>query len=177
MLQQRQSVPWGSFLTGHLGGCHECVLRDGVGALAWQANVRVSRGNVDNHTTANVSRAVAASPGLGFLLEHCSDLCLYTEEISAGVDIHYAVKIVHVSLSNGCMNAVVDLHRQLFAIRVQLAWEVGEAYSGSIDGVVKTSELLDHKVNHSLDGVVVLNVHFKNCGLVLLITGVLLALL
>lgn len=49
--------------------------------------------------------------------------------------------------------------------------------SGSVDRIVEPAKVLDHKVNHGLDRLVVLDVHLKDRSLVLLITGILLALL
>lgn len=101
-----------STLTCHLGDRHEGVLGDGVRALAGEADVRVRRGNVDDDAAADVSRAVAAGPTLGLLLEHGGDLCAYADEVTAGVDVHDAVEVVNVRLSKRRVHSIVDLVKQ-----------------------------------------------------------------
>lgn len=102
------------------------MLRDGVRGLARQAGVRVGRGHVDDDTAADVPRAVAARPGLGLLLEHGGGLGAHTNQVAAGVDVHYTVKIVHVGLCDGGMHPVVNLRKRLVATRVRLLkWGVG----------------------------------------------------
>jgi hypothetical protein len=82
------------------------MLRYGVGPFARKADELVGRGEVHNSSTPNVTCAVPAAPGLGFLLAHRHYLCTDTEQIAAGVDVHDTVKVLDVSLGEGCMDAV-----------------------------------------------------------------------
>lgn len=54
---------------------------------------------------------------------------------------------------------------------------VAMTYPSGVDRIVEAAKLLDHKVDHGLDRVAVLNIHLKGCGLILLVASILLTLL
>jgi hypothetical protein len=109
------------------------MLRDCVGSFARKSDERVGRCEVDNSSAPNVTCTVPAAPGLGFLLAHRCYLCTHAEHVATGIDVHDAVKVLNVSLSEGCMHAVVDL-------RSYISWKKPQAivmtYSCGVHSVV-----------------------------------------
>lgn len=85
------------------------MLRNGVGPFAGKPDERIGRCQVDDDTTPNDTCAVPATPGLGLLLAHRRHLCPHADQVAAGIDVHDAIEVVDVRLSDGCVDAVVNL--------------------------------------------------------------------
>lgn len=97
------------WLTGHFCDTHGSVFGDGVRAFARQTSKRIRRGDVDDNTSTNITGTVPAGPCFWFLLTHCRSLCTHTEKVAPSIDVHDAIEILDLGISQGCMYTVVDL--------------------------------------------------------------------
>jgi len=99
--------------TCHLGDTHHGMLRNRVRHLPRQTRVCVGGGDIDDHSTPDVTGATPAGVGAGLLRLHGFDLSADTKHHAFAIDVHHVVKIFDNTVGYWSIGAIVDLLRRV----------------------------------------------------------------
>lgn len=89
------------------------MLRNRVRHLPRQTRVCVGRGDIDDHSTPDITGTTPAGVEAGLLRLHGFDLSADAKHQAFAIDVHHVVKIFNDTVGYWSIRAVVDLLRRV----------------------------------------------------------------